>query len=399
MRQTRLAEAIEWWLPVCIAAALPTLGLLAGPAYSSLIVGLAVVQLGHRLASGRGWPGLDWPLATLAGAFLALCWASASWSIEPRTSLHAALAETGILAAMLLACVPRHDPEELADTLFPVLLGACMIGAALACADLALGSPLETLVSGKPGIASITKYNRGMDYLTLIVWPALCHAWWRRQFLGFLVAIAAVGIVLAAGVSLAGQAAAAVGLLVLILAGALPRLVPIVLAAGTGIFVAAQPFALRLLATERGPLAPHLKGSGLQRLQIWDYMTARVMERPLLGWGLQSAKSVPIRASELASYIDFENKGIYPHNQWLQLWVELGALGAAAGLGFAWLVLVRIRRMPMPARPFACAAFAAAMTIASVNYEFTTDSWWAALAASGILFMILVRQMKDEGAP
>ena len=31
------------------------------------------------------------------------------------------------------------------------------------------------------------------------------------------------------------------------------------------------------------------------------------------------------------------------------------------------------------------------MTIASVNYEVVTDSWWCALAASAVLFAILGR--------
>ncbi|HLB99314.1 MAG TPA: hypothetical protein VJK90_16690, partial [Acetobacteraceae bacterium] len=81
----------------------------------------------------------------------------------------------------------------------------------------------------------------------------------------------------------------------------------------------------------------------------------------------------------------------YPHNQWLELWVELGVPGAALGLAFALLLLHRIRRLPEPLRPFAYAAFAAAMSFASVEYEVVTDSWWCALAASAVLFAILGR--------
>jgi hypothetical protein len=69
--------------------------------------------------------------------------------------------------------------------------------------------------------------------------------------------------------------------------------------------------------------------------------------------------------------------------------VETGALGAILGLGLSLLVLHRIRRISAVIRPFAYAAFGAAVLISCVNFEVTTDSWWAAVAASGFLFATL----------
>jgi len=183
-----------------------------------------------------------------------------------------------------------------------------------------------------------------------------------------------------------------------VLAWAVPRLVDIGLAWGVAACVAALPVALRVLAARRPELARFLKPSGVNRLEIWDYMTARVFEHPLRGWGLMSAKYVPIHPDELARYIYTDARGIYPHNQWLELWVELGALGVALGLVFAVLVLRRIRLLPACLRPFAYAAFASAMTVASVNYEVVTDSWWCALAASAVLFSILGRLVAGAAA-
>jgi hypothetical protein len=213
--------------------------------------------------------------------------------------------------------------------------------------------------------------------------------WWGRAFLLLFAVIAAEAI----GVSLAGRVAVVVGLAVLLLAWALPRLLPACLAVGTGLFVAGLPWLLHDLAMRRATLAPFLKRSGVHRLEISDYMTARVFERPLLGWGLLSAKSVPIHPAELAQFLYVNPNGVYPHNQWLELWVELGGIGAAIGLTFAGLVLWRIRRLPVTIRPFAYATFAAAMAVACVNYEITTDSWWAALGASAALFVLLGRHV------
>jgi len=376
-----------------VFAGLPTLGLAAGPSYSSMIIGLAVVQLLSGLAAGRGVPSIDWPLAGIAALFLALCWASVAWSIDQRESARAALGLTGVLVALLVFRAGRYGRTAAVETLFHVLLIATLLGILLAWLDVWLGYPLEATISTKPGVHAATKYNRGLDYLVLIAWPLLAHVWWRRRWWAVGALGLAMAVMLAVTQSLAARVAGAAGVAVLLLAWAAPRLVALGLAWGVAMFVAALPAALRLLAERRATLARLLKPSGVARLEIWDYMTARVFEHPIRGWGLRTATDLPIRPDELAGYLYTDARGIYPHNQWLELWVELGALGAALGLAFVLLLLARIRRLPQALRPFAYAAFASAMIVASVNYEVVTDSWWCALAASAVLFGMLDRLM------
>jgi hypothetical protein len=397
-RSAALAPVIDRWVPVAVFAALPTLGLAAGPSYAALVFGLAVVQLVGDLALGRRIPAIDRPLVALAGGFLILCWASVTWSVAPSDSLRGAGQETTILLLVLIVCTRRPAAGGLAGAVFPVMLAACLVGVVAAGVDMKLGYHLEAVVSGKPGLASATKYNRGLDYLALIVWPVLGFAvwrrWWRRACLLMCAVIAAEAI----GLSLAGRMAVAVGLGVLLLAWVFPRVLPACLTLATGVFAAGLPLLLHAAAAYRAALAPYLKPSGVHRLEISDYMTARVFERPLLGWGLSSAKSVPIHPAELTQYIYVDPRGVYPHNQWLELWVELGAVGAVFGLALAGLVLWRIRRLPVSIRPFAYATFAAAMAVSCVNYEITTDSWWAALGASAALFVLLGRHVAS-GSP
>ncbi len=392
---TTIERGVDRWAPVLVYAGLPTLGLAAGPAYSSMIIGLAVGTLLCRLAAGRGLPPIDRPLAAIAGLFLVLCWASVTWSIDQRESARAALGLTGVLAALLVFGAGRTDRPDVIETLFHVLLVATVAGIAVACLDVCLGYPLESAISTKPGVHAATKYNRGFDYLVLIAWPLLAHVWWRRRWWAACLLGLAFAVMLAVTQSLAARAAVALGAGVLLLAWALPRLVAVVLECAVTVFVASLPVTLRVLAARETGLLPYLKSSGINRLEIWDYMTARTFERPLLGWGLRTATQVPIRPDELARYIYTDARGIYPHNQWLELWVELGAVGAALGLVFALLMLRRIRWLPRALRPFAYAAFTCAMTVASVNYEVVTDSWWCALAACAVLFAMLGRLLAN----
>jgi hypothetical protein len=177
-----IEPAVDHWAPVLAFAALPTVGLVAGPSYSSMVIGLAVVQLLSGLIARQRLPQVDRPLATLAALFLMLCWASAAWSIVPRDSIRGALGLTGVLVAMLVFLAGRYDRPELAATLFRVLAIAIPVGIAVACLDTALHYPLESMISTKPGVDAATKYNRGFDYLVLIAWPVLARLWWRRRW-------------------------------------------------------------------------------------------------------------------------------------------------------------------------------------------------------------------------
>ena len=116
-------------------AALPTVGLVAGPSYSSMIIGLAAVQFLSGLGVGRGLPAIDRSLAAIAGLFLALCWVSAAWSIVPRDSVRAAMGHTGELESMQVFLPGLYQRPKMVDTLFWVLEIATLDGVAVACLD------------------------------------------------------------------------------------------------------------------------------------------------------------------------------------------------------------------------------------------------------------------------
>ncbi len=379
------------WPVVLVFGALPTVGLVAGPSYAVLIFGLAVVQLINLAVVERRAPSvtIDLGLCLLAAAFVTLCWASTQWSIDPAHSRRAALQMTAILlGAMALLVGPPLD-NETADRLFRTLLIATIVGAAILAVDCLLDYRFQSLVAGRPHPDVATKYNRGIDYLVLIAWPQFAYIAWRRRWRDAVLLAACMVVILAIGASLAARVAAAAGIVVLALAIWLPRAIAAILTAGSVVLAASLPFTMRAMADHRMALAPHLKVSGLQRLEIWDYMTARVFEHPLLGWGIAISNAVPITPAEISTYAYQRTQGTYPHNQWLELWVETGAIGAALGLAFALLMIVRIRRLAPPVRPFAYAAFASAITVSCVNFEVVTDSWWAALAATAYLLTML----------
>ena len=381
------------WLPVALFAALPTVGLFAGPAYAALVFGFGLAQL-LGSAMGRRMPRPALPLLCFAAAFAALGWASLLWSIAPRATSHGALQLSAVFAAALLVLAAPPPAPRVLDPLCRAAAIAVAIGAAILFLDAATGFHLQALLSRDTADIP-AKYNRGADYLAVLLWPVAAWAAARRERAMLALVFLAAGLALFAAPSVTGRVAALVGLGALLFAFLSPRLALGAIAAATALIAAATPFLLHALAQQRGAIAarllvtPHLKLSGLARLEIWDYMTARIFERPLLGWGLWSAKFVPVGAGQASAYRYAGLGGNYPHDQWLQAWLETGALGAAIALLFALFVLRRIARAPQAARPFACAAFAAALTISLSNYDVATDSWWAAIAACAYLFAAL----------
>ncbi|MEI7605780.1 MAG: O-antigen ligase family protein [Rhodospirillaceae bacterium] len=382
--------SIEWFaipfssaLLLCSLLALPVIGLLAGPLFAALVFGLGGASALLAGPIQRLRP--DRPLATLAFGFAALSWLSTLWSIVPGHSAAAAAQLSLILtAALIVLAMPRPDPG------FRVIVirwlpRAMAFGIALLCIDTIFGYPLQGMM-GHDG----TKYNRGLNYLVLIVWPLLAALAVERRWLSVLVITALMTTAITVGVSTTGTLALATGGATLVLALLLRSLAPAALFALVATVVVTLPVLLRTIATARQSLWPYIKASGFHRLEIWDYMTARVFEHPWLGWGLLSAKFVPIRPEELATYHYANDSGIYPHNQWLELWLETGALGAALGLAFLGLLLWRIRStLSVKSQPFALAACGSALVISSFNFEITTDSWWAALTVTALLFKVL----------
>jgi O-antigen ligase len=234
----------------------------------------------------------------------------------------------------------------------------------------------------------VTKLNRGLSYGLLLVPPLLAGTYGESQKKFFLL----LGLTLFSLLlthSRTTQLAAVAGTGVF----ALARFWPLVTTrlVGLGMMVSlAWPIAVKHLYMLYPDMISHkLPFTFAARVEIWDYMSYRIAERPLLGWGLGSSGVVDWLAPHGAGYVYTGANAAHPHNAIIQLWVETGLVGMLFGILAAWAVLSGVGRLKALARPYALASLSMAFVLLLAAYDVWTDSLLTALALTLFLFSCL----------
>jgi O-antigen ligase len=380
-------------LAAIVFACLPTVGIYGGGSYAGLMIGLAAVILIADLFAKRQ-PMIDWTLAALAIPFLVLLWLGLAWSIVPQRTLAGDLQMTGLFIAGIVILGIRQSLFDGSSLIFRAALVATIVGPIVLSLDIAIGHPLLSMVTGHKNSEEnyYTKLSRGLAQMAILIWPILAYAWLngRRRLAMAAVLVFTAFMLWQVAINISGTLSFLFGAAIFGLSLILPRFVLIAATAVVSIVAIATPFVIQLTARPLMALADQIKPSARHRLEIWDYLTARALERPFSGWGWQTAQFVPVTAEEKSHYKYFWENGIpHPHDFWIQLWLETGVFGLLLGLAFTLIVLRRIGRQPQDVRPFGLAAFATAFALSLPSFNLSTDSWWCALAATGLLFALL----------
>ncbi len=373
-------------LVTAIFVTIASVGTFAGGIWGVAGIGGAIILFLATWVIDKRWPKPDTSLALLAIATSVFMMINSLYSIDPALSWFDWERLVGVFIPFILLSSPAIVAHANSRPLFPALAIAAFVGAAALGLELDLGGALLHLVKGAK--AALTEYNRGMSYIVMLAFPVMAWLWisGRRRFILPFILVLLIPASLTE--SRSAKLALIVGLSITLMASFWPLLIRWGLMALTVLFCG-WPFAARAFFLAHHGWLTHIPPSWHERVEIWDYMSYRIMEKPFFGWGIGVSKRLDFINPHGALYIFARGPEPHPHNVMTQLWVEMGLPGLALGLAFAALTLGKTGRMDRSLVPFALGAWAAAYCISLVAYNFWSDSLFAAFALVGLAFSLL----------
>jgi O-antigen ligase len=133
------------------------------------------------------------------------------------------------------------------------------------------------------------------------------------------------------------------------------------------------------------------------RIKVWNEIAHLVAKAPFLGVGADMTHEIQPAMLEIpnAAAPVLIGAGIaHPHNVYLQVWYELGFVGAALMTAFGLLVLHQIRGMGA-ARPYGYALFTTAAAAISFSYNLW-QIWFMCLFGFAFALFQLGRNVLDN---
>jgi O-antigen ligase len=317
-------------------------------------------------------------------SLLALCVATGFFSNYPNIVWHTTLKLATILLPLLILTSPEVQRRLMYPQIFDFLPWAMGGAALLLAVELVFNGPIHTLYNGEVGL--LAGYNRGFSYNLMLAWPVGAALWVsgrKRQALYFGLALLPA---LVLTWSRAAQLAVCVGGVVFLAALVAPVLLYRFLQTMTVLF-AVWPMGAQAFFTHAPGLVARLPASWHARVEIWDYLSYRILEHPWLGYGIGASHMLSPAEPHGALYVFTQGPAAHPHNFYTELWVELGVPGLVLGVVFALFTLKKAGLMSRPLAPFAMAAWAGCFVLALCAYDFWTDSLFSMFFLLALCFV------------
>jgi len=396
----------------------PALALYGSKGVAVLFILAAIASL-YTLIAQKSWRlSIPGPLGLSLLALVLWGVASLTWTVSQNLSW--SLARTLPLAMaggyLIVYSVKQLNPVGLHFVGRATVFGLSL-GVILAVADIASGYALSMAMQILRKGGEWTSYmpgfviNNGVTVLVLFLWPVCIFLFNHNRRLAALVGVAAVAAIAAVSTSFASIIAVAVGCTSFALAYLVPRHIYKMTVAGLALLFLASPFFMTALPDARtiGKDLPELDYGVYPRLVIWQYASNLIMEQPVTGYGLKTSRTLNTE-SEPIPFVFMDNGklehgntnaiSLHTHNGIIQLWLELGAVGALIGLAIILSVLHGIKNIATSAtvKALLYASLLSSVCLISVSYGLWQSWWMASLWLQGALITACLRSKDDSAA-
>ncbi len=158
-------------------------------------------------------------------------------------------------------------------------------------------------------------------------------------------------------------------------------------AVGLALPLAVAPYQAGLYESEW--IAPSFR----DRMIIWGFTGEKAINSPLFGIGIRSTrvlgKEIKKTQERLPGHIVPRRLGLHSHNNFLQVWFELGAVGALFVLAIGIGLLQGIRRLLLSVRPYAYATFVSACIVAAFGWGLW-QTWLLSGYALAVMMVVFI---------
>lgn len=330
----------------------------------------------------------------MAAIFPVLGMLSALWALEPGDALERGLKLCPLILPVpfILAVMRRQPASDKHIWIVPALLFA---GLGLIWIEQTFNFPIYRLIRDVPQVPHHSVMNRSMVMAILLLFAALpflrALPFFAGQHPARLLAVLSL-VVIPVMIGSKSQSAQ----MAFLLAGLMILLFPVqkiwAWRAAQTILLAGFLFAPFLamwgysqFADMAGANPAFTKAAVAQRLEIWNFVSHAIIDRPVLGYGTEAARNMIFDTKAL--YFK-SNHVLHPHNFVLQIWLEFGVIGIAVLSAMVTTFLEAMRRYLTPwQQKHAIAVLFAWMAVATTGYGIW-QSWWIGL--TGMMIVLTV---------
>jgi exopolysaccharide production protein ExoQ len=378
------------WLGLALFFAVPLASV--APKGEVVLVALAALPLLARNISQGFYLQIPRSLTAIVLALMVL-WgcATALWALEPSAALQrgGSLALLAAAAVSILLACDNLVAEERKLARWATVAGLA-VGCLLLIIELSVDLPINSMVRGAENVTKAAILNSALSMVAIMAWPtALILKQQNKLWFAVGVLLLAVTVLLLGdgnSARIAFGVAALVATVTLLWPDMSRRAMVII--ATLGIATAPLLPSTFLSPDDWKDALSGTTDSAIHRLHIWHFSAERIFEKPIAGWGLDASRTIP--GGDVEVIQDGASMQLHPHNAPLQIWLELGILGAAGLAAIVTIALLSVRNLPREAQAASLATTTAALVIASLSFGIWQHWWLATLALAAVAVKIAV---------
>lgn len=328
---------------------------------------------------------------------LLTAWAAVATAWSPFHGTQALRLALTLLPGIMLAAAAASDSGA-ARTTLAAGAAAFVVLAMFLAVEAFLDLPLQRAVEPDDLPTWMLQSNpaRGTTLFIAMTWPLagwLISEGGARRALAVLV-LALGGLMAMQFGHLANAVSFALGLGAFGAALLLPRVMLILIPCVMAAWVLAAPFATPILFADTSFTDNQHEG-WIQRIEIWKYTSAEILEAPWFGHGMDASRTVT--DITMVRGVAMRSIPLHPHSAPLQIWYELGLVGAlllAAILVSGGLYLRRTLGQHRAIAASAAAALTAIGFVAFIGYGVWQEWWIATMCICATLIGAAARNAK-----